>query len=902
MADRPISGFSPIAVTALNDNDLLPITRTDAGATDAGNRAFTWLSLKSYIESAGGVKTVASVGGTANAITGNIGIPFNDGTMIVLTAANNNTGATTITLDGGTSRSVVDARGNALGSGRIVSGSTYILQRVGASVRLLTEAVTAADLQGVYNAAMSRAVHPTSSVANVGNAYTATAAAPFEDIDGVYILFNPSANNSAGPTLAINGGSTRQIRDQLGASFTTPDKLTAGRIYLLRRVGAQWWIVFEGVTVAEVVSKAEASALSTEINNRTNADLALTGRIDLTQTHVEGVKRLAVAEAVEASLGRPLSQAVSNIYAGDASDITVSGILSKGTEAFSFGFVGTGSDPVKTNDGIQFVGGRFFRWSGALPATVRKMIVFAEITRDGNPSSSSGTIFQFAASGTSRAVVRYTSTLFQMSEPSAIYNTMAMGTNGDRFMVGFEVDYENGTWAVMEPDGYYAEGTHSGATAGTTGTLDIGQNCNITLHALGVAFAYTGGPDIPVTLREIAQRYLEKDYPKQVEYYEFARNNGQSNSLGQNDAPTRAFLSNTPGAREMVKMVTGLQSSTPAAVYLHGPAGASYNTGVAGTGLIPAYAQANITTGYPFAIALQRRRFSERLPNPKFITGFNGRAGQAINQFGDGTSIFANWEYWQSEAIRLADAIPVTPGYYGWIQGEADRDLAQGAYLTAARQVLREIWDLDIEQLGVPPVLLMYQIGGSADSVGHNYYCKTEQIDLCDEFGGIFVTTLDRFPLINDGVHLKPQSTLLVADTSAWAVTEVEAGRGWSTLRPEIVSNSGGVLTLRFPTRKDEVIVIDEEIYTGARPSNYGFQLVGGTLSSVEVFGATVRILYSGSPTGLLYALQSASISPVDGGYSVHRGELRSSLTKESVLVSGETLYRWVPSFRFDSL
>ena len=144
-------------------------------------------------------------------------------------------------------------------------------------------------------------------------------------------------------------------------------------------------------------------------------------------------------------------------------------------------------------------------------------------------------------------------------------------------------------------------------------------------------------------------------------------------------------------------------------------------------------------------------------------------AGQAAVEFADdspavtgvlGTVIHDNWAYRLSERKRLAGS--VAPGYLTLCQGEADRNLAPGAW-----------------------------------------HCKTDQIDLAEFYAGVLMCPMHPFPIGADGVHFLWQDSYRIADTGAWALAEIEAGRNWPALRPS-AQRDGHVVTLRYALRHDE--------------------------------------------------------------------------------------------------
>ena len=184
-----------------------------------------------------------------------------------------------------------------------------------------------------------------------------------------------------------------------------------------------------------------------------------------------------------------------------------------------------------------------------------------------------------------------------------------------------------------------------------------------------------------------------------------------------------------------------------------------------------------------------------------------------------------------------------------------------------------------------------------------NWAVVDDQMDLI-EMGAAALATADYwYPIWDNQVHWDAHGTALAGETLAWAMAEVEAGRGWSIIRPRIVSNTGGVLTLSFDSlRDDEQLEIEAATkYNGEGIDAYlGFQVegAGAAITAVDVTGKRVSITYTGTPTAIKYARQIQDVSGFAGNkYTAHRGLLRTTLRKPSKFFPGEYLVRPIPSF-----
>lgn len=117
-------------------NGIYIVARTASGFRVVGN-----LSTTSIQQLA--VNTLAQAylaGGTANAITVTTGLftAYANGQLIAFRAANNNSGACTINIDGLGLQSLVDFGGQALASGDIITDRIYLCGRTTGSFRVLT--------------------------------------------------------------------------------------------------------------------------------------------------------------------------------------------------------------------------------------------------------------------------------------------------------------------------------------------------------------------------------------------------------------------------------------------------------------------------------------------------------------------------------------------------------------------------------------------------------------------------------------------------------------------------------------------------------------------------------------------------------------------------------------------
>lgn len=384
---------------------------------------------------------------------------------------------------------------------------------------------------------------------------------------------------------------------------------------------------------------------------------------------------------------------------------------------------------------------------------------------------------------------------------------------------------------------------------------------------------------------------------------------GQSNAMGANgtvrerDAATRLD-------RAGVAMLAGLRRSDNAAIGILGPLTMGYNVSMPATGLVPAVIETNAPMCHYVAAALRYRRALAGLANPTLIVGFNGIAGQSINEFDNdpatggaqGVTIYQSSGYWTSEAARLAAAVTVP--WAGLLQGEADVSMAVGAYTTAANRFWGQYRAQHTTLTGATPRPWAGQIGGYTDTVGKPYNVLTEQVLVVEALGGRCPAPGYPVLLADNVVHYGDAGYRELADVIAWDLAECEAGREPPSLRPT-PTLMGSQLILTYPLRSGvQVRLADPAKYAPyGGVSDYGYEVTGTTITGVSLGGdgASVVIDCAAAPTGWAYACQSrdvTSYSP-DGlaNYAAHRGLLHTTETAAGYLTS-TPIRRWGLSWR----
>ncbi|WJS86695.1 hypothetical protein [Paracoccus sp. TOH] len=345
-----------------------------------------------------------------------------------------------------------------------------------------------------------------------------------------------------------------------------------------------------------------------------------------------------------------------------------------------------------------------------------------------------------------------------------------------------------------------------------------------------------------------------------------------------------------------------------------GPRSKGYNPSVPATGTERARpGAASAGMAFPTFAILNAHRRDLGLPMVPILTSCHGIPGILIEDMDDdeatgsgATTVWNNFSFWNAQAKAVADAAgkDILPGWHLWDHGTSAKSSPRGGYLG-------KWWALQADSIAYwrsqglqPPRYCMTQPSGDANTTndGATGWAVCDDIlDIVEQGGAVLGTCQHWYEIADNNVHPDAVGTALASETCAWAMAEVEAGRAWSILRPRVLSNAGGALTVRFDSlREDEVLEIEGAAkYGGAGiDAHLGFELTGGAVTGVTVRGHVVVLQYTGAPTALRYAMQVQDVTGIPGNrYTAHRGLLRTSLQKPSKILPGRMLQRAVPSF-----
>ncbi|SMO78651.1 hypothetical protein [Paracoccus laeviglucosivorans] len=343
-----------------------------------------------------------------------------------------------------------------------------------------------------------------------------------------------------------------------------------------------------------------------------------------------------------------------------------------------------------------------------------------------------------------------------------------------------------------------------------------------------------------------------------------------------------------------------------------GPRGQGYNLLNHGTGLergMPGAAAPGLAFGTFAVLNLHRKDLG--LPQIPVVTSCHGIAGIPIEEMDDDPDtgnttnaiVWSNFAHWSQSSLQWANAAgkKILPGWHVWCHGTSAQNMLRGEYA-------QEWWDLQGHSLefwrsiGFPtPRYIFGQPGGNTNITTQPWAVCDDILDICEQGGAVLGAIEYWYPIDDNNVHPDAKVTMIMGETNAWAISEVEAGNTWTIKRPRPVRTSPTQLVLHFDSlREDETLELEAATkYNGQGiDAFFGFQLTGGTITGVVIRGNTAVITHTGSPTAVKYAMQAQVTTGFEGNrFTSHRGLLRTSLRKQSKIFADEMLVRPIPSF-----
>ncbi len=386
--------------------------------------------------------------------------------------------------------------------------------------------------------------------------------------------------------------------------------------------------------------------------------------------------------------------------------------------------------------------------------------------------------------------------------------------------------------------------------------------------------------------------------------------NGQSHSIGGPWDAVMTFARAMGSVSRSALQLVGTHRSDGAEITNSmGPGQYGYDRAISATGIADAAPGGN-QIGLPFAAfaLLNAHRADLNLPQRPSLTGAHGIGGIPLSSMTPGSVVWESFAYWTAQAMTQAAASgrQIRRGWHVFNHGGAGKTFPRGQY-RAEWIALQKQTMAHFDSIGLPqPRYIITLTGGevnTANDTPGNWAVSDDQLDLIEMGCAVAGTSDYWYPIYDNQVHWDAHGTALAGETLAWAMAEIEAGRGWSITRPRIVSNTGGALVLSFDSlREDEQLAIEDAAkYNGEGIDAYlGFQVdgAGAALTGIDVTGKRVSLTYSGSPTAIKYARQIQDVSGFAGNrYTAHRGLLRTTLRKPSKFFPDELLVRPIPSF-----
>lgn len=611
-------------------------------------------------------------------------------------------------------------------------------------------------------------------------------------------------------------------------------------------------------------------------------------------------------------------------------------ITARGAGSPPFVIAATGSAPTKEADAIRFNGGQYFISDGLTINAGDGLILAADFTPN-TITGAQNVISVFAPSGVVLGIIRTANTAAQYNVGVGINGSaanVASGTAaiGTRVQMAIEFDRVAGTirsWNLSTGEVVSQPLTYSGPLNAVR--ISIGQSSRHSVHRASLVSRPTGQP-WATTLEEVLADYGlgEIVVPEPVPFtaMDIYASTGQSLALGLNmggQASPSGPVWRTLLSSASVRMLTGhVRKDAVAVTSVSMPLLGGYNIAVDATGDAPAVAVGNVPPSFIGAVARAR----EGLPAGTGISyQFHGAGGQSLTNLDSSTaegttvipwenftfSVGQQAEYWDAQGVTVD--CPV----FSFNQGEADISQPRNWWLTRFTAIFNESVSVIRAATGQAsgPRLYLYQTGGYMRKTGA-HLVVLDQLDAIRNLNGVLVAP-NYWQKIGDahadaqqlgdgpGVHMGVQGYMQLGELENWAITETEAGNGWTLLPPVTVERVGNTITIPISVRGDESLTTSPGKYTGfgGDPANLGLEVDGGgSITSASVSGGNIVVNVTGTVTAVRYAMQTTGIDYRDftdangDGYATHRGIIRTTLTRTRT-VGGLvlTMERAVPSF-----
>lgn len=619
---------------------------------------------------------------------------------------------------------------------------------------------------------------------------------------------------------------------------------------------------------------------------------------------------------------------------GSAPAGTMTSLTTEGTVPLTFSMVGSGSDPTMGADGISFPGGgRYFRWTGAAGVPYDGALFMAEVTRTGPPSGGAHQFLSLDIDATERAVFRSTGTIFQVNGPGNLTaNGAQLTPYGDRQITVMEVDYRNGVIRILSSDGWIEEVLTPTATPLNLNRIDIGNGVVGTIHRMACFLRPVSGDYAVDGMHDLWAQVGGTAYPRFQDtariWWEFE---GQSLQYGP-DTTTgdRATLPlvNRPGNLAPF----GFLRSDAATVGYQGPGLIGLDETHPASGVGPATLVAACPPAFSAGTALDRIRRDLDVSTPPATISFGAPiSGQEWERFDndpntfptggsapDNTFSWDNSSYMLDEVQRIETAAgrSCAAMIFDWSQGTADRRKTQAQYLAGVGAIWTQKKALYAGKgIAASRLMLMMQSGGMADTtpVIDTWDCVLAQVEFARNNGDVLLVGPEWQWIVgpeadtNPSVHPELPESRLSGELRAWALAEHLAGNQWEIL-PQTPTFIGNQVILPFSLRDDETLALETGKYDSyGGVADTGIEISGATITDVSMSGDSRSIVVTADgPISMVQGAMQVADNSLDKdgsnrGYTAHRMEWRTTLERDSVLIGGRKLQRFLPSFRWSA-
>lgn len=283
-----------------------------------------------------------------------------------------------------------------------------------------------------------------------------------------------------------------------------------------------------------------------------------------------------------------------------------------------------------------------------------------------------------------------------------------------------------------------------------------------------------------------------------------------------------------------------------------------------------------------------------------FVT-LHGSGGKTIADLSKGTPYYNN-SIVAVAAVNTqcaADGLGYSVGFLDWIQGEADRAAAPGAYFTELQQ-LQADYLADIAaitgQTSLP--MLLDQISNWTAYNRAESNVPLEQLQLALNYPEKFVCAGPKYWLQTnqDGVHINGPRSVSLGCMHAQAAAAVLAGAAWLPTHCTSAVRTGREIKLKFHTPEGPLVA---DVGRISDPGNLGIRWIDDTESaavqSVTVHADnTVTVQLTADPTGTNPQIGIADIGISGAGGGPLTGP-RSCLRDSSTLrdIAGQPIFNW---------